>query len=65
LVIEIKDKWKFRMIGSERWWDATVPGCVHTDLIANKLIPDPFYRDNELKLRCFDEVPYKKREDRK
>jgi beta-mannosidase len=31
------------------WHNATVPGCVHTDLLANKLIDDPFYRDNEKK----------------
>ncbi len=30
---------------------ATVPGCVHTDLIANKVIEDPFYRDNEKRLQ--------------
>ena len=28
---------------------ATVPGSVHTDLLANKVIEDPFYRDNEQK----------------
>lgn len=28
---------------------ATVPGCVHTDLIENGLLDDPFYRDNEQK----------------
>lgn len=28
---------------------ATVPGCVHTDLLANNLLDDPFYRENELK----------------
>jgi beta-mannosidase len=26
---------------------ATVPGCIHTDLLAAKKIPDPFYRTNE------------------
>ena len=26
---------------------ATVPGHIHTDLMAAKKIPDPFYRDNE------------------
>ena len=26
---------------------ATVPGCVHTDLLAAGKIPDPWYRDNE------------------
>ena len=27
--------------------EATVPGTVHTDLMDNKLIDDPFYRLNE------------------
>ena len=26
---------------------ATVPGTVHTDLLANKVVEDPFYRLNE------------------
>lgn len=29
---------------------ATVPGCVHTDLLAAELIPDPFVDDNETRL---------------
>jgi beta-mannosidase len=29
---------------------ATVPGCVHTDLLDAALIPDPFLDDNELKV---------------
>jgi beta-mannosidase len=29
---------------------STVPGCVHTDLLAAGMIPDPFYRDNELQV---------------
>ena len=29
---------------------ATVPGCVHTDLLAANLIPDPYYGQNELEL---------------
>lgn len=29
---------------------ATVPGCVHTDLLAANLIEDPYYDRNELKL---------------
>ena len=34
----------------ERDVPATVPGCVHTDLLAANLIPDPYYGDNELDL---------------
>src|SRR5690349_22045294 len=41
--------WQFREVGKTDWHNATVPGCVHTDLLANKLIEDPFYRDNEKK----------------
>jgi beta-mannosidase len=49
LVIPIKSGWQFREIGKDSWHAATVPGCVHIDLLANKLIDDPFYRDNEKK----------------
>ena len=43
--------WQFREVGKDDWHPATVPGCVHTDLLNNKLIDDPFYRDNEQKLQ--------------
>jgi beta-mannosidase len=43
--------WQFREAGKDKWLPATVPGCVHTDLLNNKLIEDPFYRDNEQKLQ--------------
>lgn len=39
--------WQFRKAGDTIWHEAIVPGCVHTDLLTNKLIPDPFYGDNE------------------
>src|SRR2546426_11700762 len=43
--------WQFREAGKDTWYPASVPGCVHTDLLKNKLIDDPFYRDNEKKLQ--------------
>jgi beta-mannosidase len=43
--------WKFRQADKAEWYPAAIPGCVHTDLIANKLIDDPFYRDNEKRLQ--------------
>src|SRR5437667_2397945 len=43
--------WQFRQAGKDTWYPASVPGCVHTDLLNNKLIEDPFYRDNEKKLQ--------------
>lgn len=33
-----------------KWFPATVPGTIHTDLLNNKLIDDPYYSDNETKL---------------
>lgn len=46
----LKNGWQFRERGSTKWNAATVPGEIHTDLLNNKLIPDPYYRDNEKKL---------------
>ena len=47
--MKIQSGWQFREVGKTDGNNATVPGCVHTDLLANKLIDDPFYRDNEKK----------------
>ena len=52
--MQINTGWQFREVGKTDWHDATVPGCVHTDLLANKLIDDPFYRDNEKKQQWID-----------
>ncbi len=41
----VQNSWQFRYNG--KWYDATVPGNIHDDLLANELIPDPFYGDNE------------------
>jgi beta-mannosidase len=54
---EIKAGWQFRAIGKPpvsaalEWHAATVPGVVQTDLLANKMIPDPFYGTNEQQLQ--------------
>jgi beta-mannosidase len=49
--VDLTTGWKFREVNKIEWHPATVPGCVHTDLLANKLIDDPFYRDNEKRLQ--------------
>jgi len=52
--------WQFRQVtsstgqGENGWLPATVPGDVHLDLLANKKITDPFYRDNEAKLQWIE-----------
>ena len=53
---DIQSHWQFRKQGESIWYKATVPGTVHTDLLNNKLIPDPYYRDNESKLQWIDKA---------
>ncbi|MEP6819426.1 MAG: glycoside hydrolase family 2 protein [bacterium] len=50
--------WQFREAAKDTWYPATVPGCVHTDLLNNKLIDDPFYRDNEQKLQWISKTDW-------
>lgn len=52
--IDLQKGWKYKEAGTLKWYSATVPGEVHTDLLNNKLIPDPFYRDNEKKLQWIE-----------
>jgi beta-mannosidase len=54
----ISDGWKFHKVGNTDWHKAVVPGCIHTDLINNKIIADPFYRDNESKLQWIDKYSW-------
>ena len=41
--------WQFEY--NNQWYPATVPGFIHTDLLANGLIPDPYYGTNEDSVR--------------
>ena len=45
--IDLNGEWRLRQDDGRRTLSATVPGCVHTDLLAAGEIPDPFIRDNE------------------
>ncbi len=63
--INLNQNWKFSiseksreienipagLIESSTWFNAVVPGTIHTDLMNNKLIDDPYYADNESKLK--------------
>ncbi|MGA9995884.1 MAG: hypothetical protein WBP93_10740, partial [Pyrinomonadaceae bacterium] len=35
--IYLHQGWQFREAGKDAWHTATVPGCVHTDLLSNRL----------------------------
>ncbi len=54
---ELNSGWQFRAVANadqvdvKEWHPAQVPGVVQTDLLDNKLIPDPFDRDNEFRLQ--------------
>ena len=52
--IPLHKNWQFFKPVSNKWYTARVPGTIHTDLLFNKLIPDPYYRDNEKKLQWID-----------
>ena len=56
VAVSLNNQWQFRQSGKEKWYTASVPGTVHTDLVANKLIPDPYFRDNETRLQWIDTV---------
>jgi beta-mannosidase len=53
--------WRFRLADGDsqakahaeaaKWHNATVPGMVQSDLLAVKVLPDPYFRDNEAKVQ--------------
>lgn len=51
----LHENWQFSQVGDSAFLSATVPGQVHLDLLANGLIEDPFWEDNELKQRWIEE----------
>ncbi len=59
--ISIDKGWQFRQADTGEWHTAEVPGCVHTDLLANKMIGDPFYRDNEKDLQWIGKTDWEYR----
>lgn len=47
LIKDLSEGWQFKREGSNKFFSAEVPGCVHLDLIKHGMIPDPFFRENE------------------
>ena len=48
--------WQFNYNG--QWYKASVPGFIHTDLMANGLIPDPYYGTNEDSVQWVADYPF-------
>ena len=53
--ISLNDEWQFKQSISQSWLPAQVPGAVHTDLMNNRMIKDPFYGVNEKSLQWIGE----------
>ena len=74
-ILPLNSGWEFRQLvtgptvvsansavnDASQWHPAVVPGSVHLDLLRNKLIPDPFYRDNEAKLQWIENADWEYR----
>lgn len=60
-IIDLCGRWQFRQAGKGEFLPAVVPGCVHTDLLAGKRIPDPFVGENELKLQWIGQADWEYR----
>jgi len=43
----LNGQWLLSRVGTDEQIPAIVPGCVHTDLLRDGQLDDPFYRDNE------------------
>jgi beta-mannosidase len=54
----LSGQWKFRKLKTEEWMPATVPGGVHTDLLALGKIPDPFFGDNEKQVQWIGDTDW-------
>src|SRR4030042_2541683 len=61
--VALDGEWQFRQASQETWHPARVPGCVHLDLMAAGLIPDPFYRDNELRVQWVEKEDWEYRKE--
>jgi len=48
--VSLNGEWTLSRTGEAEAIPAAVPGCVHMDLLAQSMIPDPYFRDNELQV---------------
>lgn len=53
--INLNNNWYFRQAEEEIAYPAQIPGTVHTDLLRQQLIPDPFFGENEQKVQWVEQ----------
>ena len=58
LDVALPGPWRMRAVGEPQWLPATVPGTVHTDLLAAGRIPDPFWRTHERDVQWVDKLDW-------
>ncbi|MCK0109171.1 glycoside hydrolase family 2 protein [Flavobacteriaceae bacterium S0825] len=56
--IELHNNWEFKKVTDSNWNSATVPGNVHSDLLENNLIENPFIGNNEHDLQWISETDW-------
>ncbi|MBC7888450.1 MAG: glycoside hydrolase family 2 protein [Ferruginibacter sp.] len=61
--LDLNRNWEFRKKGDTEWMKASVPGTVHTDLLAGNKIKDPFYRTNEKDQQWIETTDWEYRSD--
>ena len=65
--VSLNEGWEFRQRIEDpgaiepAWYRADVPGVIHTDLLRNKLILDPFFRSNETTLQWIENADWEYR----
>ena len=51
IIQQLNSNWEFKSKNNKDWLSASVPGNVYTDLLDNKIIEDPFIKNNEEKVQ--------------
>ena len=57
-MITLNGEWKFRRCDKDDYFTGTVPGSVYSDLLANNLMPDPYFRENEDEVTALSDYDY-------
>lgn len=56
--IELHNNWEYKKVNDTSWSPATVPGNVHSDLLKNNVIENPFIGNNEHDLQWISETDW-------
>ena len=57
-ILDLNGTWELTSPENDYRIHASIPGCVHLDLLKADVIPDPYYRDNEDRLHWIGETTW-------